>query len=486
MSPVSPALPSVQACSAAQLDSPSDAPVEPGLLPLTAEIRPEGLAVGGVLLEQLARQHGTPLFVYDEEHLRSRCREAVAAFGPGNVAYAAKAFLCTAMARLVADEGLLLDVASGGELRTALYAGVEPDRIVLHGNNKDDAELRTAMTAGVHHIVVDSFDELERIERLHHVEGLPPARIRLRVAPGVAAGAHEAIRTGGHDSKFGFGLADGAASAAVRRAAASSAVRLEGVHAHVGSQVLDPAELADGAAAVARFAVDCAAESGAESAVDGAVTRAITGLTVGGGLGAAYVGGQQAPSLAVWAERVHAAVRGAGWTGRVGVEPGRSIAARAGLTLYRVGTVKRIPDVRTYVSVDGGMSDNLRPALYGARYEAFLPRRPEAPRPQRARLVGKHCESGDVIIDDAALPDDLRVGDLLATPVTGAYGYAMASNYNKLPRPAVVFVRDGRARLVVRRETEYDLLRLDVAGEGPQRSAPDLATPDPATAQRGA
>ncbi|MBD0695994.1 diaminopimelate decarboxylase [Streptomyces sp. CBMA123] len=429
--------------------TPVDSPVDAGLLPLTAEVRPEGLVVGGVLLEQIARRHGTPLFVYDEEHLRRRCREAVAAFGRGNVAYASKAFLCTAMARLAAEEGLLLDVASGGELRTALHAGVEPDRIVLHGNNKDDAELRTAMSAGVRHIVVDSFDELERIERLHHVEGLPPARIRVRVAPGVAAGAHQAIQTGGHDSKFGFGLADGAARAAVRRARASSAVRLEGVHAHVGSQVLDPAELADGAAAMARFAVD----------------SEVAGLTVGGGLGVAYVGGQSAPSFAVWAEKVRAAVRGAGWTGEVGVEPGRSIVARAGLTLYRVGTVKRIPDVRTYVSVDGGMSDNLRPALYEARYEAFLPRCPEAVRPQRARLVGKHCESGDVIIDDAALPEDLRVGDLLATPVTGAYGYAMASNYNKLPRPAVVFVRDGRARLVVRRETEYDLLRLDVAAE---------------------
>lgn len=429
--------------------SSSPPPVDPGLLPLTAEFRPEGLAVGGVPLEAVAREYGTPLFVYDEEHLRRRCREAVAAFGRGNVAYASKAFLCTAMARLAAEEGLLLDVASGGELRTALYAGVEPERIVLHGNNKDEAELRTAMTVGVRHIVVDSFDELDRIERLHRTEGLPPARVQLRVAPGVAAGAHQAIQTGGHDSKFGFGLAGGAAEAAVRRAADSPAVRLEGVHAHVGSQVLDPAELADGAATMARFAV----ESG------------VRRLTVGGGLGVAYLGGQSAPSFAVWAERVHAAVRGAGWTGEVGVEPGRSITARAGMTLYRVGTIKPIEGVRTYVSVDGGMSDNLRPALYGARYEAFLPRCPEAPRPRRARLVGKHCESGDVIIDDAALPADLRIGDLLATPVTGAYGYAMASNYNKLPRPAVVFVRDGRARLVVRRETEHDLLRLDVAAD---------------------
>ncbi|MFB6890021.1 diaminopimelate decarboxylase [Kitasatospora sp. NPDC056327] len=438
--------------------SPAQSPVDAGLLPLTAEEGPSGLAVGGVPLTDLAGRYGTPLFVYDEEHLRSRCREAVAAFGPDNVAYASKAFLCTAMARLAAEEGLLLDVASGGELRVALHAGVAPERIVLHGNNKSEGELRTALTVGLRHVVVDSFDELDRIERLVAGEGLPPARVRLRVAPGVAAGAHEAIRTGGHDSKFGFGLADGAAAAAVRRAAASPAVRFEGVHAHVGSQVLDPAELADGAAAVARFAV----ESGASR------------LTVGGGLGVAYVAGRSAPSFAVWAERVRAAVRGAGWQGEFGVEPGRSITARAGLTLYRVGTVKRIAGVRTYVSVDGGMSDNLRPALYGARYEAFLPRCPGAARPLRARLVGKHCESGDVVIDDAALPADLRIGDLLATPVTGAYGYAMASNYNKLPRPAVVFVRDGAARVVVRRETEEDLFRLDADGPA-DAFAEDLA-----------
>ncbi|MFJ2775612.1 MULTISPECIES: diaminopimelate decarboxylase [unclassified Kitasatospora] len=433
--------------------SPAQSALGPGLLPLTAEAGPDGLAVGGLLLDDLAEQYGTPLFVYDEEHLRRRCREAVAAFGPGNVAYASKAFLCTAMARLAHEEGMLLDVASGGELRVALHAEVPPDRIVLHGNNKSDAELRTAMAVGLRHIVVDSFDELDRIERLHAEEGLPPARVQLRVAPGVAAGAHAAIQTGGHDSKFGFGLADGTADAAVLRATNSPAVVLEGVHAHVGSQVLNAAELANGAAALARFAV----------------ARGVRRLTVGGGLGVAYLGGQSAPSFAAWAERVHAAVRGAGWTGEVGVEPGRSIAARAGLTLYRVGTIKDIKDVRTYVSVDGGMSDNMRPALYGACYEAFLPRCPEAPRPLRARLVGKHCESGDVIIDNAALPADLSVGDLLATPVTGAYGYAMASNYNKLPRPAVVFVRDGAARLVVRRETEEDLLRLDVEN-GPDDS----------------
>ncbi|MCX4657861.1 diaminopimelate decarboxylase [Streptomyces uncialis] len=434
--------------------------IDPELLPLTSAYGPRGLTVGDVALTELAARFGTPLFVYDEEHLRRRCREAVAAFGRDGVAYASKAFLCTAMARLAHEEGLLLDVASGGELRVALRAGVPADRIVLHGNNKDEAELRTALTAGVRHLVVDSFDEMDRIERLHRAEGLPPAPVQLRVAPGVAAGAHEAIRTGGLDSKFGFGLADGSALAAVRRASASPAMRFEGIHAHVGSQVLDTTELAAGAAAVARFA------AGTDAAR----------LTVGGGLGVAYESGQRAPSFARWAAAVRDAVRGAGWSGAVTVEPGRSVTARAGMTLYRVGTIKHIAGVRTYVSVDGGMSDNPRPALYASRYEAFLPRCPGAPRPLRARLVGKHCESGDVVIDDAALPADLRVGDLLATPVTGAYGYAMASNYNKLPRPAVVFVRDGHARLVVRRETEEDLLRLDVPGPAAVPGAAYLAS----------
>ncbi|MFD5558796.1 diaminopimelate decarboxylase [Streptomyces sp. NPDC127068] len=424
--------------------------VDPDLLPLTSTSGPGGLAVGGVPLVELAGRFGTPLFVYDEEHLRRRCREALDAFGADRVAYASKAFLCTAMARLAHEEGLLLDVASGGELRVALRAGVPADRIVVHGNNKDTSELRTAVRAGVRHLVVDSFDEVHRIEALHRDEGLPPVPVLLRVAPGVAAGAHEAIRTGGRDSKFGFGLADGTAAEAVRRVRRSPAMRFDGVHAHVGSQVLDPSELAAGAAAMARFATGVGA----------------AGLTVGGGLGVAYEGGQRVPTFAAWADAVRAAVHGAGWSGGVTVEPGRSITARAGLTLYRVGTVKHIEGVRTYVSVDGGMSDNLRPALYASRYEAFLPRCPGAPRPLRARLVGKHCESGDVIIDRAALPADLAVSDVLATPVTGAYGYAMASNYNKLPRPAVVFVRGGDARLVVRRETDEDLLRLDVTEPG--------------------
>ncbi|MER6914536.1 diaminopimelate decarboxylase [Streptomyces sp. NPDC000594] len=443
--------------------------ISPDLLPLTAEDGPSGLSVGGVPLAELGRVFGTPLFVYDEEHLRQRCREAVTAFGPGRVAYASKAFLCTAMARLAHEEGLLLDVASGGELRVALHAGVPGHRIVLHGNNKNDTELLAAAAAGVRHIVVDSFDEMDRIERLHTTAGIAPQPVVLRIAPGVAAGEHEAIRTGGTDSKFGFGLATGDAGTAVRRARESAAMILEGVHAHVGSQVLDAAQLADGAAAVARFAVGAG----------------VLGLTVGGGLGVAYEAGQTVPSFADWAAGVHTAARNAGWRGEVTVEPGRAITARAGLTLYRVGTIKRIAGIRTYVSVDGGMSDNLRPALYAGRYEAFLPRAPHADRTLRARVVGKHCESGDVIIDDAALPADLRVHDLLATPVTGAYGYAMASNYNKLPRPAVVFVRDGEARLVVRRETEDDLLRLDVPAPGtePRAHRADLVTArHPATA----
>ncbi|MFE7134740.1 diaminopimelate decarboxylase [Streptomyces sp. NPDC057638] len=448
-------------------------PVAAALLPLTAEAGPEGLAVGGVPLTALARRFGTPLFVYDEEHLRRRCREAVTAFGPDGAAYASKAFLCTAMARLAYEEGMLLDVASGGELRVALRAGVPGSRIVLHGNNKDERELRAALTAGVRHVVVDSGDEMDRIERLHATESLPPVRVLLRVSPGVAAGAHASIQTGGKDSKFGFGVGDGAALAAVRRAESSPAMVWEGIHAHVGSQILDVAELAAGAAVVARFA----AEVGAER------------LTVGGGLGVAYESDQSPPSFARWAAGVREAAYGAGWRGPLTVEPGRSVVARAGLTLYRVGTIKRIEGVRTYVSVDGGMSDNPRPALYSGRYEAFLPRCPEAPRPARARVVGKHCESGDILIDDAALPTELRVGDVLATPVTGAYGYAMASNYNKLPRPAVVFVRDGYARVVVRRETEEDLVRLDVDGPGERlavRTGGGLAGTGATTASTGA
>jgi diaminopimelate decarboxylase len=415
------------------------------LLPDHAAIGPDGvLSVGGLSLLDLAAEFGTPLFVYDEAHLRARCREAVAAFGDG-VAYASKAFLCQAMARLAHEEGMWLDVATGGELHVALSAGVPAARCVLHGNNKSLAELRAALEAGIGRVVVDSFDELDRLDALA-AEGLPAPPISIRVTPGVEAHTHEFVRTGQEDSKFGFGWHSGAAAEAVARARRSTSVELVGLHVHIGSQVF----VADNFAAAISVVAPLARELG------------LAEFCVGGGLGVAYVEGEEAPTISQWAKAVKDACADHGVPGRITAEPGRSIVAAAGLTLYEVGTIKEIPGVRTYVSVDGGMSDNPRPVLYGSGYETFLPRCAGVDRPRRVRVVGKHCESGDLLVRDARVPQDLAVGDVLATPVTGAYGHSMGSNYNKVPRPAVVFVADGRARLVVRRETLDDLIRLDV------------------------
>ena len=416
------------------------------LLPDTAMIdaRTGRLSVGGVDVLDLASEQGTPLFVYDEAHLRARCREALAAFGDG-VAYASKAFLCLAMARLVHEEGMYIDVATGGELHVAVAAGVPPDRLVVHGNNKSDDELVNAIEIGVHRIVVDSFDELDRLERLVEATDAQPPRVLVRVTPGVEAHTHEYVMTGQVDSKFGFGLASGDAAAAVDRARRSPQLRLVGLHAHIGSQIFLTHSFEKAVGVLADFARPLA----------------LPELCLGGGLGVPYVAGEDAPSITEWGDTLRRACEAAGITAKVTAEPGRAIAATAGLTLYRVGTIKEIPDVRTYVSVDGGMSDNPRPVLYGSGYEAFLPRATPAARPRVVTVVGKHCESGDVVVRDARVPDDIAVGDVLCTPVTGAYGHSMASNYNKVPRPAVVFVRDGEARLVVRRETLDDLVRLD-------------------------
>ncbi|MBK9179297.1 MAG: diaminopimelate decarboxylase [Acidimicrobiales bacterium] len=416
------------------------------LLPDTARVTAEGrLAIGGCDVLDLAAQHGTPLFVYDEAHLRARCREAVDAFGDG-VTYATKAFLCVAMARLVHEEGLLLDVATGGELHVALAAGVPPERLVLHGNNKGLDELRAALEVGVGRIVVDSSDELDRLELLH-AEGLPTPKVLVRVTPGVEAHTHEYVRTGQDDSKFGFGLEAGLAGPAVERCRASASVELVGVHTHIGSQIFD----------VRSF------ELATELLAGFVRPLGLPELSLGGGLGVAYVAGEQAPTLTEWATALRHALAGSRVeVERLYVEPGRAIVAQAAVTLYRVGTVKDIPGVRTYVAVDGGMSDNPRPVLYGSGYEAFLPRATLADRPRAVRVVGKHCESGDVLVHDARVPADLAVGDVLATPVTGAYGHSMGSAYNKVPRPAVVFAAGGQARLVVRRETLDDLLRFDL------------------------
>ena len=420
--------------------------IDSQLLPRTATVNDASvLSIGGVTVAAMAEQFGTPLYVYDEEHLRNRCREAVAAFGKDRVIYATKAFLCGAMARLANEEGLLLDVATGGELFAALHAGVPGERCVLHGNNKSVEELRAAITARVQHIVVDSFDELDRIEKLHS-EGLPAPRVQLRITPGVHVDTHDYVATGQDDSKFGFNLNNGDAMRAIQRAQSSAAVELVGIHCHIGSNVLS----------VANFADACAVMVNLFLSVD------LPELTLGGGLGVAYTNGETAPSMSEWADVLKRATSAIPSEKKIFVEPGRSIVATAGLTVYEVGTVKSIEGIRTYISVDGGMSDNPRPMMYGSAYEAFDPARTSADRTEHVRIVGKHCESGDIVINDALVAPNVQPGDLMVTPVTGAYGHSMASNYNKVPRPAVVFVANGAAREVVRRETYEDLVRFDI------------------------
>jgi len=420
-------------------------PLPSSLLPDTAAIDVDGrLSIGGCDVLGLAERYGTPLFVYDEDHIRSRCGEAVAALGRG-ATYASKAFLCRAMARLAAEEGMGIDVATGGELAVVLAAGVPAERTVLHGSNKSSDELRFALEVGVGRVVVDSDDELDRIESLV-AAGSPVPKVLLRINPGIEVHTHEHVRTGNLDSKFGFPLPTGQAADAVARAAASAAVDLVGLHMHIGSQVFSVDNFLEGLRVVAPFVVDAE----------------LPELVVGGGLGVAYVTGESAPTITEWAVAVRDACRDVGIGAEVGIEPGRAIVGAAAITLYTVGTVKFIPGVRTYVSVDGGMSDNPRPVLYGSGYETFLPRATSSRREMPIRLVGKHCESGDLLVRDGRVPADLAVGDVIATPVTGAYGHSMGSNYNKVLRPAVVFVADGEARLVVRRETIEDLLATDV------------------------
>ena len=427
------------------MSAPTNSPLPFHLLPDTATVDDHGrLSIGGCDVGDLAERHGTPLFVYDEAHIRARCREAVSVLGDG-ATYASKAFLCRAVARLVHEEGMRIDVATGGELQVVLAAGVPAERTVLHGNNKSLDELRLALTAGVGRIVVDSDDELDRIESLV-ASGLPVPRVLLRINPGIEVHTHEHVRTGNLDSKFGFPLPTGQADDALARARASAAVDLVGLHMHIGSQVFSVENFLEGLRAVAPFVV----------AAD------LPELVVGGGLGVAYVEGEAAPTITEWATAVVQECRAAGITAEIGVEPGRAVVGAAAVTLYTVGTVKFIPGVRTYVSVDGGMSDNPRPVLYGSGYETFLPRAATSRREMPIRLVGKHCESGDLLVREGRVPADLAVGDVIATPVTGAYGHSMGSNYNKVLRPAVVFVAGGVDRLVVRRETVEDLLATDV------------------------
>ncbi|MFI5036248.1 MAG: diaminopimelate decarboxylase [Acidimicrobiales bacterium] len=422
----------------------SDGPLDATLLPDTAVVGDDDVTVGGVSLRDLAATYGTPLFVYDEATLRSRAREAASVFDDG-VAYATKAFLCGAMARLAFEEGLCLDVATGGELDLALRAGVPASRIIVHGNNKSHDELERAVAIGVHRLVVDNFDEIDLLGAL--ISPDRPLDCLVRVTPGVEAHTHEYVRTGQEDTKFGFSLASGDARRAISRLRELPGVTLHGVHAHIGSQIFEVLGHRETMGILADY------------------TRHddFDELCVGGGLGVAYVEGESAPSITRWASAVRDAARQGGVDPAVRLlaEPGRAVVAQAAITLYRVGAVKPV-EARVYVAVDGGMSDNPRPVLYGSGYEAFDVGAPAARRPQRVRLVGKHCESGDVLVDEADLPATTGVGSLVATPVTGAYGYSMASNYNRVPRPPVIFVADGHAREVLRRESFDDLARLEV------------------------
>lgn len=400
--------------------------------PLGSRLNERGrLEVGGCDVVELAHEFGTPAYVYAEDDIRARARSYRQAFGARTerfeIIYASKACPCTAVLRLLADEGLSVDVASGGELHLALAGGFEGERIYMHGNNKTPDELEYALAAGVGTIVLDSFDEIERMrERV--------ARVMLRVTPGIEPATHSYIRTGQQDSKFGFGLDD------VPRAVQACAVaglELRGLHAHIGSQIFDLeafAKLAEILTAVGEWPL----------------------LNLGGGLGIAYTAADEPPSID---EYVEALLRAAPDGVTVLCEPGRSLVGNAGITIYTVGTVKRIPGVRTYVAVDGGMSDNLRPMLYGARYEAAIADRLGGS--MECTVAGMHCESGDILVRDAVL-DDPRPGDVLVIGATGAYGHAMANNYNALRRPPVVFCRNGDARVVVRRETFDDLTARDV------------------------
>ncbi|MCV7349139.1 diaminopimelate decarboxylase [Mycobacterium parmense] len=422
-------------------------------------------SLAGVPVTRLAQEYGTPLFVIDEDDFRSRCKEMVSAFGGGqNVCYAAKAFLSTEIARWVDQEGLSLDVSTGGELAVALHADFPPERITLHGNNKSVAELTAAVKAGVGHVVVDSMIEIERLDQIAGEAGVVQD-VFVRLTVGVEAHTHEFISTAHEDQKFGLSLASGAAMGAVRRVFAADHLRLVGLHSHIGSQIFD----VDGFEVAARRVIGLLQEIVEEFGVD--KTAQISTVDLGGGLGISYLSTDDPPPVAELAAKLTAIVRDASAavglpTPRLVVEPGRAIAGPGTITLYEVGTVKDV-DVsataqRRYVSVDGGMSDNIRTALYDAQYDARLVSRVSDAPATLARIVGKHCESGDIVVRDAWVPDDLRPGDLLAVAATGAYCYSLSSRYNMLGRPAVVAVCAGQARLILRRETVDDLLSLEV------------------------
>ncbi len=428
--------------------------------PITARHNASGhLEIAGCDVVELVAAFGTPLLIYDEESIRDQCRRYREAFAQHTddfeIIYASKAFPALAIEQLVLEEGLSVDVSSGGEYHIARAAGFPPEKIFFHGNNKTREELEYALAGGVGFVIVDSFQELKLLEELVKARGQDNSsrqKIFLRITPGIEAHTHSYIQTGQLDSKFGFGLAEGIALEAIRQALASPSLELIGLHAHIGSQIFQleayrkAIEILVGLIAEAREQLGFACRY----------------LNVGGGLGIRYTK-EDAPSsiseyAAVKVEGVREEMSARGLPmPRVLIEPGRSIVGKAGVTAYTVGTIKAIPGVRTYVSVDGGMSDNIRPMLYGAEYEAMLANKADWPADTVVTVAGKHCESGDILLREAVIARP-EPGDVLVMPATGAYCYAMASNYNGSLRPAVLMVREGRARVIIERETYADLI----------------------------
>ncbi|MFT4050313.1 MAG: diaminopimelate decarboxylase [Solirubrobacterales bacterium] len=415
--------------------------------PIDSQINDAGrLSIGGCDVVDVAEAFGTPAYIYAASDLRGRARavveafaEAEAEFGDGTadepgVLFASKSFPCTAAYRLMAAEGIYCDVASGGELHLALKGGFAPERILMHGNNKTTAELQQAVDAGVGYIVLDSFDEIDRLAPIITSDG---PRTLVRVAPGIKPSTHAYIQTGQVDSKFGIPLSQ-------VEQAIQKAPNFVGLHCHLGSQFFEVEIFKAAVEVLAGFEIECKV------------------VNVGGGFGIPYLEHEHPPAIADYARQITSAVRESfGHNAKIMVEPGRWLVGNAGVTAYRIGTVKEIPGVRRYVAVDGGMSDNIRPMLYDAEYTATIADRPAAKPDRDVRVVGMHCESGDVILPEVML-DEPGVGDTLVVPATGAYGHAMASNYNGVTRPPVIFCEDGQARVVVRRETFDDLSARDV------------------------
>jgi diaminopimelate decarboxylase len=414
------------------------------------------LTIGGVSVPALAAEHGTPAYLLDEEDLRARCRDFKEAFAEADVYYAGKSFLCKAVVRVIEEEGLFLDICTGGGLVVALAAGFPPERLGFHGNNKSRRELERAVEAGVGRIIVDSFQEIDRLSDIARAAHRRPS-VLVRVTVGVEAHTHEFIATAHEDQKFGFSLAGGDAFAAATKILDEDVLDLRGLHSHIGSQIFDTSGFEVAARRVLELQGRIRDARGVE----------LPELDLGGGFGIAYTTQDDPSPAGDLAKRINKIVESECDLAslakpKLSIEPGRAIVGPAVFTVYEVGTVKDVDGIRSYVSVDGGMSDNIRTALYDASYSATVAGRASAAEPLLARVVGKHCESGDIVVKDEFLPADVQPGDLLAVPGTGAYCRSMASNYNHVPRPPVVAVRDGASRVIVRRETEDDLLALDV------------------------